>query len=475
MPTISDNHKNANRRTYNLAFIAAVAALGGFLFGFDTAVISGTIDALRDQFHLSSFLEGWVVSSALLGCIAGALSAGSLSDLLGRKKILMVAAGLFLISAVSSAAAQTVTALICARLIGGLGVGMASMLSPLYISEFSPAPLRGRMVSLYQFAIVIGILAAYFSNSVIVSYASHQERFYNEIVKSLFVFEIWRGMFFMEAFPAVAFLALIFFIPESPRWLAKQGRTVDAVKHLSRVLETREARREIEELTALLDCEEGNLKELLHPALRVPLCVGLLLPFFSQVTAINVIIYYGTSIFTQAGLGSHSAFGAQVVIGCINVVFTLIAIWKVDQFGRKPLLLIGASGLTAVLLALGLLFGLSGDNASLYIMFLLFLHVAIFSLSWGPVTWIIMAEIFPTKIRGRALAIATFVIWISCALVAHTFPWFRDNLGAAKTFFVYAVLLMPSVLLIQRMLPETKGKTLEEIEQFWNLKPREIE
>lgn len=475
MQAISDNLKNAKSRILNLAFFAAVAALGGFLFGFDTAVISGTIDALRDQFHLSSFLEGWVVSSALLGCIAGALSAGSLSDLLGRKKILMVAAGLFLISAVSSAAAQTVTALICARLVGGLGVGMASMLSPLYISEFSPAPLRGRMVALYQLAIVIGILAAYFSNSVIVSYAAHWELFPYEILSSFFVFEIWRGMFFMETFPAVAFLVLISCIPESPRWLAKQGRTAEAVKHLSRVLEPREACREIEELTALLDCEEGDMKELLHPALRVPLCVGLLLPFFSQVTAINVIIYYGTSIFTQAGLGNHSAFGAQVVIGCINVIFTLIAIWKVDQFGRKPLLLIGASGLTAVLLALGLLFGLSGKNVSLYIMFLLFLHVAIFSVSWGPVTWIIMAEIFPTKIRGRALAIATFVMWVSCALVAHIFPWFRDNLGAAKTFFVYAVLLMPSVFLIRFMLPETKGKTLEEIEQFWNLKPRKIE
>ena len=468
MNTISEKHHAAGENIRYLVFLTSVAALGGFLFGFDTAVISGTINALREKFQLDSVMEGALVSSALVGCIFGAILAGTMSDQLGRKKVLIISAMLFFISAIGSAVPNSVSVLMIARVVGGLGVGMASMLSPLYISEYSPAPLRGRMVSLYQLAIVIGILFAYFSNALIVMNAENNASI---AVNSgcwgyLFLDENWRGMFFVEAIPAALFLGLMFFIPESPRWLANQGQTEKAVFLLSKVLGIQEAQKEIDDLGQLLALEEGSITEMLKPSMRLPLLIGILLPFFSQVTGINVIIYYGTSIFKEAGLGINSSFGAQVLVGFINLLFTAIAIWKVDRLGRKPLLQIGSFGLSLILLLLSLMFYLGRTNS--FIVPLLFcLHVAFFAMSFGPVTWIVIAEIFPTKIRGRAMAIATFTIWISCALVSQTFPWLRDNLGTVKTFFIYAIFLSPSIWVIWYKIPETKQKTLEEIEQHW--------
>lgn len=468
MNTVLDNYSITRENVRHLAFVTSVAALGGFLFGFDTAVISGTIDALRDKFALDSVMEGWIVSCALVGCIFGALMAGALSDKLGRKKVLIISAALFLISAIGSTIPNSVMVLVLARVIGGLGIGMASMLSPLYISEYSPAPLRGRMISLFQLAIVIGILAAYFSNAWIVMNAqknasiSPNSGFWSYI----FLEESWRGMFFVSAVPAALFLVMLFFIPESPRWLAKQGQKEKAVSLLSKVIGAREARKEMEELEQLLSIEKGSITELFKPSMRRQLLIGVLLPFFSQITGINVIIYYGTSIFKEAGLGIDSAFGAQVLVGFINLLFTIIAIWKVDQFGRKPLLQIGSFGLMLTLLLLGTLFGLGGTTS--FIIPLLFcFHVALFAMSFGPVTWIVIAEIFPTKIRGQAMAIGTFTIWISCALVSQTFPWLRDNLGTVSTFFIFAIFFCPSIWLIWCKIPETKQKTLEEIERYW--------
>ena len=468
MNAVSDKPFITHENIRSLAFFTSVAALGGFLFGFDTAVISGTINALRDKFQLDSMMEGSLVSSALVGCIVGALLAGPLSDTFGRKKILILSAVLFLISAIGSSVPNTVSTLMTARVVGGLGVGMASMLSPLYISEYSPAALRGRMVSLYQLAIVIGILIAYFSNALIVmnaeKYASGSMD--HGFWSYLFLEETWRGMFFVEAIPAALFLVLMFFIPESPRWLANQGQKEKAVSLLSKVIGTQEAQKEIDDLGQLLSIEKSSVTELLKPSMRLPLLIGILLPFFSQVTGINVIIYYGTSIFKEAGLGIHSSFGAQVLVGFINMLFTVIAIWKVDRFGRKPLLLTGSLALSLILLLLGILFS-RGGTTSFVVPLLFCLHVAFFAMSFGPVTWIVIAEIFPSKIRGRAMAVATFTIWISCALVSQTFPWLRDHLGTVKTFFIYAFFLSPSIWIIWYKIPETKQKTLEEIEQHW--------
>ena len=438
------------------------------MFGFDTAVISGTINALRIQFQLDSFMEGGVVSSALVGCIFGAILAGPLSDKFGRKKILILSAFLFLLSAIGSAIPRSVLTLMIARVIGGVGVGMASMLSPLYISEYSPARLRGRMVSLYQLAIVVGILIAYFSNALIVMNAEENvaASIKGGFLHHIFLEENWRGMFFVEAIPAGLFLGLMFMIPESPRWLASQGKKEKAISLLSKVIGTQEAQKEINDLEQLLSVEKGSITELLKPSLRIPLLIGILLPFFSQVTGINVIIYYGTSIFKEAGLGINSSFGAQVLVGLINMLFTFIAIWRVDKFGRRPLLLTGSVALSLILLLLSILFSRDGAG-SLIVPFLFCLHVAFFALSFGPVTWIIVSEIFPAKIRGRAMTVATFMIWISCALVSQTFPWLRDNLGTVKTFLIFAFLLSPSIWVIWYKIPETKQKTLEQIEQHW--------
>ncbi|MBN2513052.1 MAG: sugar porter family MFS transporter [Sedimentisphaerales bacterium] len=450
-----------------LSRLCFIAALGGLLFGFDTAVISGTVDSLRIQYNLCSMMEGWVVSSALLGCIIGACFAGFLSDLWGRKKILILAAIFFLLSAVGSALPPTVTVLIYARLLGGVGVGIASMLSPLYISEYSPAHLRGRLVALYQLAIVLGVLLAYCSNALIAAYAhANSDSITEGIVHRIFVAEFWRGMFLAEALPATVFLVLLFLVPESPRWLAKQGDNEKALRYLSRVIGQKEARRELGQLSELLEKEEARLSYLFKPGLRVALWIGILLPVFSQITGINVIIYYGTTIFKQAGFAGSSAFGTQVLIGLVNFVFTLFAIWKVDKLGRKPLLQAGAIGMCLILGVLSLFFGKEKVSSSMLAL-LFCLHVGCFAFSFGPVVWVVVAEIFPTKIRGRAMSVGTFMVWISCALVAQSFPYLRDNLGPAKTFMMYSILLLPSIFFIYFKVPETKGKTLEEIETQW--------
>ncbi|HML75514.1 MAG TPA: sugar porter family MFS transporter [Anaerohalosphaeraceae bacterium] len=452
---------------FYLSVLCFIAALGGLLFGFDTAVISGTVDSLRAQFNLSSMMEGWVVSSALLGCIIGACFAGLLSDRFGRKKILILAAVFFLVSAVGSAIPPNVTILVYARLLGGLGVGIASMLSPLYISEYSPAHLRGRLVALYQLAIVLGVLLAYCSNALIAAYA--QANCGTEAGGSMdwmFVRESWRGMFMAEALPATAFLLLLFCVPESPRWLAKQGDHGHAFEYLSRVLGENEAQKELNQLSELLQTEEARLSYLFRPGLRMALLAGILLPFFSQITGINVIIYYGTTIFQQAGFTGSSAFETQILIGLVNFMFTLFAIWKVDQLGRKPLLQAGAIGICLILGVLSVYYGNQKVSAAL-VAVLFCLHVACFAFSFGPVVWIVVAEIFPTKIRGRAMSVGTFMVWISCALVAQSFPYLRDHLGPAKVFLVYAILLLPSIFFIYFKVPETKGKTLEEIEKQW--------
>jgi SP family arabinose:H+ symporter-like MFS transporter len=416
-------------------------------------------------------MEGWVVSSALLGCIIGAASSGYLSDFFGRKKILLLSAILFLVCAIGSTVSNSVTALVISRIIGGLGVGIASMLSPLYISEFSPAHLRGRMVSLYQFAIVIGVLGAYFSNLAIVYVADNYAGISLGALLNWMIFQDpWRGMFFAGALPSVLFFVLLFCVPESPRWLTKQGKFETGLKYLSRVVGSEQARKELTELSEVLKNEGNSIFDLLKPKMRLAMLIGVLLAFFSQITGINVIAYYGPTIFKNAGLGQSSAFLAQVIVGIVNTLFTIIAIWKVDKFGRKPFLMIGSVGITGILFLLGLLFG-KQTPAGNYIVPLLFcMHVAFFAMSFGCMVWVIVSEIFPTMIRGRAMSIGVFVIWISCALVAQTFPWLRDNAGPMITYWIYAALLLPSIFFIWFKVPETKGKTLEEIEKYWHNK-----
>jgi len=442
-------HKN-NGSIIFVYFVSIVAAVGGLLFGFDTGVISGAIPFVTEHFNLNAYQEGFAVSNLLIGCIIGASAAGVLSDRFGRKKILIFTAIFFAISAILSALPRTFTELVIARFLGGLSVGVASMLSPMYIAEISPARIRGRLVSLNQFTIVIGILFSYLANWLLVDIGVNN----------------WRWMFASESFPACFFLVALFFVPESPRWLAKQGKLDNALAILTRVGGRKHAEAEIIEIKSTIDREAGSIRELLKPGLRMVLLVGVLLAIFQQITGINTVIYYAPKIFLKAGYeSSSSALLAQVIVGITNVIFTIIAISTIDRFGRKPLMLIGLAGMGISFALAGFAFHSQVIGAT-WILIPIIAYVAFFAMSLGPVVWVLMSEIFPTKIRGRAMSIATMFLWISCFAVSQTFPWLVEKIEE-KTFFMYGGICAVAFIFVWFMVTETKGKTLEEIEKMW--------
>lgn len=448
-----------------MTFVCLVSALGGFLFGFDTAVISGTIGFVKAQFALDALQEGWFVASALLGCIIGVAFAGVLADRFGRKLTLFVSAVLFAVSAAGCVIAPEQVSLIVYRLIGGLGVGVASMVAPLYIAEISIPAYRGRMVTLYQFAITIGILAAYYSNALLLSMSgagSAGSAFFQWIVVS----EVWRGMFGVELIPAVLFFVLLFFIPQSPRWLTAKGFPDKAKAIFARVTNETTAEQEIADIQATLAQETGSVRQMFQPGLRRALFLGISIAVLSQLTGINVIIYYGPRIFAEAGFGVSASLDSQVIIGIVNILSTILAIWKIDQFGRKPLLLTGVIGMMLSLVCIGIFFYTDSHNSILLVACIL-LYVTFFAFSFGCVTWTLLAEIYPTHIRGRAMSIATLTLWCGTFIIGQTFPWLLETLGAAGTFLLFALMCVPAILITWKLLPETKGKTLEEIERFW--------
>ncbi|HYH55749.1 MAG TPA: sugar porter family MFS transporter, partial [Anseongella sp.] len=432
---------------YYLTLVCAVAALGGFLFGFDTAVISGVIGFVKGEFGMSAAMEGWFVSSALLGCIIGVAMAGKLSDSFGRKKVMLLSAVMFTASAAGCMVAGNETVLIIFRLVGGLGIGIASMVSPLYISEFAPARLRGRLVALYQFAITIGILCAYFSNAWLLDISTTgaaPELSRPDSFSSWVIYEhAWRGMLGMGLLPAVIFLACLFLVPESPRWLVMKGRGEQAKALLSRISGENQAQQELTAIRQSFLNEKGKLSELLSPPYRLALVIGLLLPFLSQVSGINAIIYYGPRILEQAGFTLGNALGGQVTIGIVNAVFTIAAVFTVDKWGRKPLLLLGVSCSITALLLTGMLFNLDITEGP-WILLLILVYIAGFAFSFGPVCWIIIGEIYPTSIRGRAMSLATLSLWLGTFLVGQLTPMMLDGIGPAGTFWVFALLCSPT-------------------------------
>lgn len=452
--------------------LAIVASLGGFLFGYDTAVISGTINFVSLQFRLDASGTGWFVSSALLGCIFGVSVAGILSDRYGRKKLLILSAVFFGLSAVGCAFATGFTSLVIFRLIGGLGIGVASMLSPLYISELSPSHKRGRLVAMYQFAITIGILLSYFINAYLLK-LSHTEFLQHTtgLLNKIMVSEVWRIMLGASVLPALLFLFLLLFVPESPRWLTIHGDERGAWLILKQIVTEDAAHKEISDIKTNLQSETGGFKMLFKGGFKRAMIIGISLAFLSQVSGINAIIYYGPKILAEAGLSIDDALGGQVVIGFVNVLFTLIAIWKIDQMGRKPLLLAGVIGIISSLSIIGSMFYFHSTNTSLLLMFIL-LFIACFAFSYGPVIWVLLSEIFPAKIRGKSMSLATFALWIGTALVGQLTPIFLKKLHPAGTFWLFALLSMPALYLAIKIIPETKGKSLEDIEKFWlNRKP----
>ncbi len=453
-----ENHPDQGSTGY-VFVLASVAALGGLLFGYDTAVISGAIGYLSDYFGLDAPLRGWAASSALVGCIAGACFAGVLSDWLGRKKVLILSAVLFIASAVLSGVPQNLTQFAIARIIGGFGVGAASMLSPLYIAEVAPATIRGRLVSLNQLTIVGGMLVVYFVNALIARYG---------MVAGGEAWNVawgWRWMFVSETLPAVLFFVLLFFVPESPRWLIKNRRRDAAFATLARVNGATRAEAEVTEIAETVAREDTSIRQLFQPGLRIALLVGVALAILQQVTGINVVLYYAPEIFKSVGRAADTAIYQTVIVGLVNVSFTLVAIWVVDRVGRKPLLLAASAGMGLSLAALGLAFRFQRFEGPL-VLFLVLAYVASFAVAMGPVVWVVLSEIFPTRVRGTAMSIATVCLWIACYAVSQTFPWLLETF-AGNSFFLYAVMCAICFIFVWFYVPRTEGKTLEEIERHW--------
>lgn len=447
--------------------VCFVAALGGLLFGFDTAVISGTEPFLTKQFGLDALMLGWVVSSALFGCVIGSGIGGWLSDQFGRKSILILSAVLFTATGLGCAVAPSANVLTLARFIGGIGVGVASMVAPLYIAEISPPHLRGRMVSFYQFAITIGVLAAYFSNAMFqrLSVAAAATASGNGLYQWMIVDDVWRGMFGSMLVPAGLFLLLLIGVPESPRWLTKRGNEQQAIGILARVAGRKEAEREMDEIRQTIAHEAGNIGQLFKPGMRTALALAVFLACSAQLSGINAIIYYGPKIFKDAGFQISDALGGQVVLGVVNVLFTLLVMWKVDTMGRRPLLFFGNLGVFLSLAMVAVLFATGITGGGLLIFFMCS-YLACFAFSLGPLPWVLMSEIFPTRVRGRAMSIATFSLWLTNTIVCLSFPTLTEQIGPAKTFSIFAVLVLP-VFLIWKLMPETKGRSLEELEKYF--------
>lgn len=450
--------------------LCLIAAIGGFLFGFDTAVISGAIDLVTEQFRLDAMMKGWVVSSALVGCVIGSAVGGSLCDRFGRKRVLVFSALMFSVTGVGCSIAWEPHLLTVARCIGGVGVGVAGMVVPLYIAEISPPHLRGRMIACYQFAITIGVVAAYLSNAVFreLSVSSIESLAAIRLYQWMVVEEVWRGMMGSLVLPAGAFLVLLAVVPESPRWLARQGRRDEALAILARIAGRDEAEREIDEIARTVSHESAGLGQLLQPGTRWALLMAIALAVAAQLSGINAVVYYGPTIFKTAGFAFESALGVQVFLGMVNVVFTVLAMWKVDTLGRRPLLLAGGMGVSLALVLIAGLFASGAANGAgpggLALVVLLCAFLACFAFSLGPLPWIFMAEVFPTAVRGRAMSLATLALWSANTVVCQTFPWLSDHLGPAWAFFLYATMVAPLVLFVWRVMPETKGQSLEALE-----------
>jgi len=450
-PTDSDK----TRLPY-VATVAAIAAVGGFLFGFDTAVIAGAVPFLESHFQLSASELGFAVSSVVLGCILGAAIAGSLADRFGRKKVLISAAFLFLVSAVLTAIPETLLLFNVARFVGGVAIGLSSPISPMYIAEISPARIRGALVTLNQLAITFGIVVAYVADWWIAGLGD--AAWQNSTA--------WRWMFASETIPAVFLLIGLCCIPESPRWLLKNGMTVRAMQTLRKVGGAAYAEREMRAIACALDEDEGSIRQLLKPGFRSALLIGVLIMIFSQITGMNAIYMYTPKLLLEVGFTSKStALLAMVLVGAVNFITTVLAVFVIDRMGRRMLMLCAAlgMGLCMVVVAVGYESNWMSPAVSLgSIVFFVFC----FALGVGPGAWLVTSEIYPTKVRGRAMSICTFSLWASSFVANLIFPsmlqWSQSG-----TFALFALACAVMVVFVYRSVPETKGKTLEEIEVFW--------
>lgn len=456
-----------------LLFLAIIAALGGFLFGYDTAVISGTIPLVVGQYGLDTMSQGWYVGCALVGSIIGVLCAGILSDGIGRKWSMLLSAVLFTTSAVGCAVSHSFDQLVVYRIIGGMGIGVVSIVSPLYISEISIPKYRGRMVALYQLAVTIGFLGAYLINFALLRWSSSDPTLSGDWMQLIFSTEVWRGMLGMETIPALLFLVAILFIPESPRWLIlrhNDDRAREILRTMHRDPEVVESQMsETRAAIAATSAEQSSLRLLREPAVLRPVLIGVAIAMLGQFMGVNAVLYYGPSIFEGAGLAAQDSLWYQVWIGIVNVLTTVLAIFLIDKVGRKTLVYYGVSGMIVSLVLIGLYF-LYGETIGISSTWLLVFFLAYIFFCAGSISAVIfvfLSEMYPTRIRGLAMSLAGLSLWIGTYLIGQLTPWMLETLTPSGTFFLFALMCLPYLYIVWRLMPETTGKSLEEIERFW--------
>ena len=463
-------------KQYNFAyliFLSVVAAIGGFLFGYDTAVISGTTKMVASQFNLDTIAVGWYVGCALIGSIAGVLVAGYMGDTIGRKRSMIVSALLFTVSAAGCAVSGTLNELVAYRIIGGVGIGIASIICPLYISELAVAQYRGRLVSCYQLAITVGFLGAYLVNYGLLNYSLSGAELSGWADK-LLVSEVWRGMLGMETFPALLFFIVIFVIPESPRWQILKGDLDHARSTFKRVYllpadvdEQVKASREVSGKET-----SGNWRLLFTPGIFKALVIGVAIAILGQFMGVNAVLYYGPKIFEDSGLSGGDSLFYQVMIGLVNTLTTVLALVIIDKVGRKQLVYWGVSGMivSLLLIAFYFTFGVEMGISSLFLLTFFLAYIFSCAISICAVVWVILSEMYPVKVRGIAMSIAGLSLWIGTYLIGQLSPWLLETLTPAGTFLLFAAMCVPYMLIMWRLVPETTGKSLEEIEKYWTKK-----
>ncbi|MGB7452998.1 MAG: sugar porter family MFS transporter [Lysobacterales bacterium] len=454
--------------------VALIVALGGFLMGFDASVISGVVGFIGPEFELTKIQVGWAVASLTLTSTLAMMTAGPISDRFGRRPVLRVAAVLFTLSAIASAIAPDYLTLVIARMLGGFGVGAALIIAPMYIAEIAPADIRGRMVSFNQLNIVIGISVAYFSNFLILSLGQSDLAW----AQSLRIGDwTWRWMLGVEAIPAIVYFFALFLVPESPRWLVMHGKAEEALQILTRVSGRSQAEEDLGAVQKSLDdeahLEKGSVKDLFLPAMRLVLTIGIVIAILQQITGINSVFFYAPMIFEQSGIGKDAAFMQAVLVGIVNLVATVVAIALIDKLGRRPLLITGLVIIASSMLLLAYSFssatyGPGGElidmNATMVLIGILS-FVAGFGISLGPVMWVLFSELFPNRLRGIAISFCGLINSSVSFIVQLVFPWELENFGPATTFLIYGSFAIVGLIFVMRVLPETKGRSLEQLQE----------
>ena len=456
-----------------VVFLSVVAAIGGILFGYDTAVISGTTDIVATQFALSEMAKGWYVGCALIGSIIGVLVAGVMSDFLGRKKTMLISALMFSVSAVGCAVCSGMTDLVVYRMIGGFGIGVVSIVSPIYISEVAVPEKRGTLVSLYQLAITVGFLLAYLINYLVLkgadlslADADSAARASEPLTSRMFNSEYWRGMLGYETIPDLLFLVVIFFIPESPRWLIVKGRERDAFRVLSRIYPSENAVRDQIALTknSIAGEVKSSLSDIFEKGIFKAVLIGSAIAILGQFMGVNAVLYYGPEIFKNAGF--ENPLFSTVLVGVVNMLTTVIALLIIDKVGRKQLVWWGVSGMIVCLVCIGLYFVL-GTLPNWFMLTFFLLYVFCTAISISAVVFVLLSEMYPNRVRGTAMSVAGLFLWVGTYLIGQLTPWMLAHLTPAGTFFLFALMCLPYLFIMWKWVPETTGKSLEEIEAWW--------